>query len=83
MAEAVAKPGDDLAVEGEPAPALPAKKRSRGDPKKLTPWLDAVKRARVEWEARGFGKAGLPKKGTPFGVLCQEIYDRQSARRPS
>ena len=24
----------------------------------------------------------MPKKGTPFGDLCWEIYDRQSAMRP-
>ena len=60
-AEAVAEPCDDRAVEEAPAVALPAKKRPRGDPEKISPWHDAVKQAQAEWEARGLGKGGLPK----------------------
>ena len=75
-----APPGPHAA---EARPEHAAKKRARGKPEKPTPWNEAVERARVEYAARGLGKASLPKKGTPFGDLCREIYDRQSSRNPS
>ena len=76
-----ARPDEAVARAGVPEHA--AKRRARGKPEKLSPWNEAVKRARVEFEARGLGKASLPKRGTPFGDLCREIYDRQSSRNPS